>query len=108
MLYELVSTCREPMLRHMREIDPKGYGLPRHIDRELEAYLRCGILAYGFTRVRCGTCHDELLVAYSCKMRGLCPSCAARRMADTAAHLVDRLLPEARYRQWVFTVPKSG
>ncbi len=50
MLYELVSTCREPMLRHMREIDPKGYGLPRHIDRELEAYLRCGILAYGFIR----------------------------------------------------------
>jgi len=28
-------------------------------------------------------------------------------MADTAAHLVDRVLPEARYRQWVFTVPKS-
>jgi hypothetical protein len=28
-------------------------------------------------------------------------------MADTAAHLVDRVLPEARYRQWVLTVPKS-
>jgi hypothetical protein len=24
-----------------------------------------------------------------------------------AAHLVDRVLPEARYRPWVFTVPKS-
>ena len=32
---------------------------------------------------------------------------AARRMADTAAHLVDRVLPAARYRQWVFSVPKS-
>ena len=107
MLYELVSTCREPLLRHMREVDPNGYGLPRHIDRELEAYLRCGVLAYGFVRVRCGECHDELIVGYSCKTRGLCPSCTARRMADTAANLVDRLLPEARYRQWVFTVPKS-
>lgn len=27
-------------------------------------------------------------------------------MADTAAHLVDRVLPRAPYRQWVFTVPK--
>jgi len=27
-------------------------------------------------------------------------------MADTAAHLVDRVLPHAPYRQWVFTVPK--
>ena len=106
-LYELVSVHREPMLRHMREVDPKGYGLPRHVDRELEAFLRCGILAHGFTRVRCDTCDDELLVAFSCKHRGLCPSCTARRMADTAAHLVDRVLPAAGYRQWVFTVPKS-
>jgi hypothetical protein len=28
-------------------------------------------------------------------------------MADTAAHLVDRLLPSAPYLQWVLSVPKS-
>ena len=27
-------------------------------------------------------------------------------MADTAAHLVDHVLPRAPYRQWVLTVPK--
>jgi hypothetical protein len=27
-------------------------------------------------------------------------------MADTAAHLVDRVLPSAPYRQWVLSVPK--
>jgi hypothetical protein len=37
----------------------------------------------------------------------LCPSCTARRMADTAAHLVDHVLPRAPYRQWVFTVPRA-
>ena len=26
-------------------------------------------------------------------------------MADTAAHLVDRVLPEIPHRQWVLTVP---
>jgi len=106
-LYELVSTQREPMMRQLRAADPNGYGLPRHVDRELEAYLRCGVLAYGFVRVQCEACHDELVVAFSCKRRGLCPSCTARRMADTAAHLVNRVLPEAQYRQWVLTVPKS-
>jgi len=40
---------------------------PRYVDRELAEYLRCGILAHGFARVRCSTCHDELLVAFSCK-----------------------------------------
>lgn len=35
----------------------------------------------------------------------LCPSCLARPSADTAAWLVDRLLPEAGYRQWVLTFP---
>jgi hypothetical protein len=29
----------------------------------------------------------------------------ARRMCDTAAYLVDRLLPEVPYRQWLPTVP---
>jgi hypothetical protein len=28
-------------------------------------------------------------------------------MADTAAHLVDHVLPRALYRQWVVTVPKA-
>ena len=43
-------------------------------------------------------------MAFSCKGK-LCPSCLARRSADTAAWLVDRLLPEAGYRQWVLTFP---
>ena len=36
--------------------------------------------------------------------RGFCPSCGGRRMADTAAHLVDRVLPEVPMRQWVLTL----
>ncbi len=105
-LHELVARHAQSMLAELRHADPDGGGLPRYVERELAAYLRCGILAHGFTRVRCQTCHDEMVVAFSCKRRGLCPSCTSRRMADTAAHLVDRVLPAAPYRQWVFTVPK--
>ncbi len=87
-------------------MDPEGGGLPRYVERELAAYLKCGI-AHGFARVHCQACGDELVVAFSCKRRGICSSCTARRMADTAAHLVDRVLPRAPYRQWVFTLPKA-
>jgi hypothetical protein len=38
--------------------------------------------------------------------RGVCPSCNGRRMAQTAAHLVDRVIPPVPVRQWVISVPK--
>jgi len=106
-LHELVARYGQTMLAEVRAADPEGGGLPRHVERELTEYLRCGVLAHGFARVRCTTCHEEVVVAFSCKRRGLCPSCTARRMADTAAHLVDHVLPRAPYRQWVVTVPKA-
>jgi hypothetical protein len=105
-LHELVARHAQTMLTELRDADSDGGGLPRYVERELAAYLRCGVLAHGFLRVRCPTSRDEIVVAFSCKSRGICPSCTARRMADTAAHLVTRVLPRAPYRQWVFTVPK--
>ncbi len=48
--------------------------------KEFDEYLRCGRLEYGFLRVKCEQCHDEKLVAFSCKRRGFCPSCGARRV----------------------------
>ena len=80
-------------------------GLPRHFLAEVRAFLECGVLAHGFTRVRCEACGDESLVAFSCKGRGLCPSCSARRTHVTAAQLVDDVLPGAPYRQWTLSFP---
>jgi|SRR5713226_2533477 len=34
-----------------------------------------------------------------------CPSSGARRMAETAAHLVDRVIPAVPVRQWVLSLP---
>ena len=79
--------------------------MPKLVERELDGYVGCGVLARGFARVRCGACGHELLVPFSCKRRGICPSCTARRAEDTAAHLVDHVLPRVPYRQWVFTFP---
>jgi hypothetical protein len=60
--------------------------------------LVCGIHAHGFLRARCSSCRKEMLVAFSCKLRGVCPSCNARRTCSTAAHLTDRVFPEVEER----------
>jgi len=81
--------------------------LPKYVVRAFTEYLRCGLLEHGFLRVRCDACRKDRLVAFSCKQRGLCPSCAARVMCNTAAHLTDRVLPNVPIRQWVLALPFS-
>ena len=44
------------------------------------------------------------LVAFSCKQRGLCPSCGARRSHESAIHC-EQVLPVAGYRQWTLSAP---
>src|SRR6266699_3236474 len=73
--------------------DPDAKGLPAYVQREFYDYLQCGILAHGFLRMGCDTCKKEVLLAFSCKRRGFCPACAGRRMAQTAAHLVECVIP---------------
>lgn len=102
-LYRVVQDDLETFLAQAET--QTGSGLPRFVKDEVEAYLECGILAYGFLRVRCAECAREKLVAFSCKRRGFCPSCGARRMAGTAAVLVDRVVPRVPVRQWVLSFP---
>ncbi len=102
-LYRLVQHL-ETWLARAREGDPDSSPIPRHVEHELRGFLECGILACGFARAHCG--HD-FLIAFSCKGRGVCPSCTTRRMAATAAHLVEHVFPQVPVRrQWVVTLPK--
>jgi hypothetical protein len=102
-LYRVVRDTLETFLAQARET--YAAPLPHYVERELRAYVRCGVFAHGFTRCHCDTCGSDLLVAFSCKGRGLCPSCAGRRMANTGAHLVDRVLPDVPVRQFVLSLP---
>jgi hypothetical protein len=51
-------------------MESQGKALSTHIKKEFDAYLKCGRLENGFLRVRCEDCHQERLVAFSCKKRG--------------------------------------
>ena len=86
-LHQVLRANLEPLLAHLRQ---RGGALPAFVQRELRAYLRCGVLAHGFRRLRCEGCRGARLVGSGCGGRTACPSCGGRRMADFAAHLVDR------------------
>ncbi len=106
-LYRLVR-------QHYETFAAEVEGLPQFVKDEFNAYLDCGILAHGFMRLTCDGCARDTLVAFSCpprglpsgrKRRGICPSCGTRRMAETAADLVDNLLPRVPVRLWVLSFP---
>ena len=119
-------------LRTYRRREPDGTGLYRivyHNRQELEwcwedrfqcdygylrkdaldsfdKYLNCGILVHGAARVRCLDCNHSVLVAFSCKQRGVCPSCGAKRAIVFAETLHERVLAPVPQRHVVFSIPK--
>lgn len=102
LLYQIVDEYYPAFAALMAE---QGKELPGYVQREIEEFLKCGRLEHGFLRVRCEHCHAEHLVAFSCKRRGFCPGCSSRCMAESAALLVDEVLPEQPMRQWVLSFP---
>jgi hypothetical protein len=64
-LYRAVQNHLETFLALCHD-DWEDERIPAHAERELRAYLECGILAYGFARARCEECGHDFLVAFSC------------------------------------------
>jgi len=104
--YQVVQQHLESWLAAHREANPDDDPIPSDVERDLRNYLDCGILAHGFCLARCTACGHDFLIAYSCQGRGICSSCNTRRMAETAAHLVDHVFPAVPVRQWVVLLPK--
>jgi len=102
LLYQVVEEYYSKFINYLAESDKT---LPQYVQDEFEAYLKCGRLEHGFLRLQCETCPHEQLLAFSCKRRGFCPSCGAKRMVESAALLVDEILPLRPVRQWVLSIP---
>jgi len=75
-------------------------------DKTVRAFLACGDLAAGFARVRCPDCRHEFFVAFSCKQRCICPSCAQKRTILFGLRLAENVCRPVPHRQFVWTVPK--
>jgi hypothetical protein len=101
-LYGVVAENLEAFLARQEQ---RERIVPRFVEREFRAFLDWEIPAHGFLRIHCDECGLDRILPFSCKRRSLCSSCCSRRMADTAAHLVDWVFPEVSVRQWVLTLP---
>ena len=106
-LYRLLESRYDPVKGAWEDRFEDRYGFWRGmVDGAVARYLDCGIFENGFARLHCGGCRRDVLVAFSCKGRGLCPSCGAKRGAAAAARLREEVLEAVGHAQWVFTVPK--
>jgi hypothetical protein len=106
-LYQVVDRHFETFAAVYDDRFAPRYGPWRPVVRTTaEAFLDCGRFEGGFARLRCDSWGTERLLAFSCRRRGLCPSCAARTAALTAARLVETVLLPVPHRQVVLTIPK--
>ena len=84
--------CRPALAAH----EPVA-AVQRPVPRELHGRPRIAV---------CAQCTLSFFVAFSCKRRGVCPSCNGRHMAQTAVQLVDHVIPPVPVLQWVISMPK--
>ncbi len=77
-----------------------------HLNQTVQAFLRCGDFRSGFTRWRCPDCAQEFLLAFTCKQRGLCATCAQRRTLTLAPYIAETVCHAVPHRHIVLTIPR--
>lgn len=87
--------------------EPKAGPLRPVVRPTVEAFWDCGRLHGGFARIRCPSCKDEHLLAFSCQTRNFCSSCQAKRSVLFAETLQERILQPVPHRHYTFTIPKA-
>jgi Putative transposase/Transposase zinc-binding domain len=100
--FQVIKKYYKTWVKKAEQDDKK---IPSYVHREFQGFIKCGILAHGFACAHCKTCNCDFLLGFSCKLR-LCPSCCARDMAKTAAHLQENVIGPHPVRQWVISFPK--
>jgi len=107
-LYRVLFHYFERFLREYEGRFEKEYGYFRPVVKEVvERYLDCANPRSGFARIRCPDCHGEYLLTFSCKTRGFCPSCHAKRREEWGEWVRETLLLDVPHRQVVLTIPKT-
>jgi hypothetical protein len=76
------------------------------VTRAVDRFLKCGLLHFGFARLRCKECKKDRYLAYSCRTRQFRPWWAAKRVAAFTAWVVCEVLEPVCHRQVVFTIPR--
>jgi len=98
-LYRVLFHHFERFLAEYEERFEKAYVYFRPIIKEVvERYLDCGNPHCGFARIRCPHCRAEHLLTFSCKTRGFCPSCHAKRLEESGEWMRETLILDIPHR----------
>jgi len=104
-LYQVLFHYFEQFLQEYENRFERRYGYLRPIVQEVvEKYLDCGNPKCGFARIRCPDCGAERLLMFSCKTRGFCPTCHAKRREEWDEWMRKKLILDTPHRQVVFTI----
>jgi hypothetical protein len=90
--------------KHLDEFLAANPALPEFVGNRFQKFLQCGIPEHGCFVFECWFCNTEELIAFSCKQRGVCPSCSNRLMVIGAREMLG-CLPGVPYRHWVVSYP---
>jgi len=91
-LYRVLSHHFDRFLAEYEDRFEREYGFFRPIVKEVvERYLDCGNPRCGFARIRYPDCGEERFVMFSCRTRGFCPSCHAKRLEEWGEWMPMRL-----------------
>jgi len=106
-LYRVLFHHFEEFLSEYENRFQKSFGYFRPIiQKVVEKYLDCGNPSCGFARIKCQQCSKEYLLTFSCKVRGFCPSCHAKRLEEWGEWMREKLILDVPHRQVVFVIPK--
>lgn len=106
-LHRILSEHWEHFLGNYEERFQHVCGALRGVaESVVNRFLDCGNPMNGFARIKCSGCGAEKLLHFSCKTRGFCPSCQARRAEEWARWFAGDLSELVVHHQIVFTIPK--
>ena len=106
-LYSIAAAERDNLGWQWEALFQESLGLLRPVvTKTLDAFLDCGIPGQGGVRVVCSRCNSSEFVPFSCKKRGVCPSCGAKRALLFSEQLTSEVLAKVPHRHIVLGVPK--
>lgn len=101
----LLNLVRDNLQAYLDLLDRKGRHLPFFVLRDLNAFLRCGDPTFGHAAFICLDCSYHHQVPFTCKRRGWCPWCLARRMKDRGAFVTHQVVGDTPVRPWILSLP---
>jgi hypothetical protein len=104
--YRIIEAGFEEFKRSYPDKFEEKYGYLRtEVMKAIYSFLDCGIPENGMARVRCKECGYDFFVAFSCRCRGVCPSCANKRSILFGENVREIVKPLS-HMHITFTIPK--